>query len=160
MLRREGLPVHLDLVGPAYPPALKRLQAALALLDPSGGFIRYRGPVPYSELPGVYHQADIGVFASSCENMPNILLEAMAAGLPIACSSRGPMPDVLGDAGAYFDPEQPAEIAEAVRSLIGDEGLRTKYARAAFQRSQTYSWERCAEETLAFVARIGRTPIS
>ena len=49
--------------------------------------------------------ANLFVFASSCENMPNTLVEAMAIGLPIACSDRGPMPEVLRDGGVYFDPE-------------------------------------------------------
>jgi len=46
----------------------------------------------------------------------NILVEAMASGLPIACSNRGPMPEVLGDAGVYFDPEDPHDIARALRT--------------------------------------------
>jgi glycosyltransferase involved in cell wall biosynthesis len=53
--------------------------------------------------------------------MPNILLEAMAAGLPIACSNRGPMPEVLGTAGLYFNPENPAEIACAIRTVIDEQ---------------------------------------
>ena len=46
--------------------------------------------------------ANLFVFASSCENMPNTLVEAMAVGLPIACSDRGPMPEVLRDGGRLF----------------------------------------------------------
>ncbi len=159
MLRREGMPVQLDLVGPAYPPALRYLLETVVRIGATGGFIRYRGAVPYSDLPSIYHHADIAVFASSCENMPNILLEAMAAGLPIACSSRGPMPEVLGNAGAYFDPERPTEIADALGLLIENARIREEYAHSAFQRSQEYSWERCAEETFAFIAEIARTHV-
>ena len=82
-LRRAGVPVVLeDLLGPAYPAALRRLQKALKRVDPHGDCITYHGPKSYSGLHTWYHQADAFVFASSCENMPNILLEAMAAGLP------------------------------------------------------------------------------
>ena len=56
-------------------------------------------------LPEHLREAELFVFASSCENLPNILIEGMAAGLPIACSRRPPMPEVLGDAGESFDPE-------------------------------------------------------
>ena len=156
LLRRQGMPIQLNLVGPAYPPAMRYLLETMARLRLSGKVIRYHGSVPYSLLPEFYHQADIAVFASSCENMPNILLEAMAAGLPIACSSRGPMPSVLGDAGTYFDPEQPREIADALALLIGNRKMRETYAHDAYQRSQVYSWERCAEDTFAFIAEIAR----
>jgi glycosyltransferase involved in cell wall biosynthesis len=125
-------------------------------LDPRQQFIQYRGPVCSAELPGYYHQSSAFVFASSCENMPNILLEAMAAGLPIACSKRGPMPEVLGEAGVYFDPDQPREIAAALSRLFSDPSLRERCAGAAYERSLCYSWERCARETLAFLSAIGR----
>jgi glycosyltransferase involved in cell wall biosynthesis len=106
-LHAAGLPLTLDLVGGAgaYPPALAPLQSTLRALDPQARFLRYHGAVPYEQLAVHYRAADIAVFASSCENMPNTLLEMMAASLPIACAARGPMPEVLGDAGLYFDPE-------------------------------------------------------
>ena len=85
---KTGWPVKLELVGPAYPPALERLCKALKQWDPSGKWAKYKGNVEFSRLPQVYHKADLGLFASSCENMPNILLEKMAAGLPIASSNR------------------------------------------------------------------------
>jgi glycosyltransferase involved in cell wall biosynthesis len=154
-LRAKGLPVTLDLVGPSYPKALERLASALRRFDPEGKFVRYRGAVPHAQLPAVAREGEIFVFASSCENMPNILLEAMAGGLPIACSSRGPMPEVLGDAGEYFDPEQPGEIAAAVERLAVDPALRTALSRRARERALEYSWDRCARETLAFVAEVG-----
>ena len=91
-LRRKGIPVRLDLVGPAYKSALCHLRKAIASLDLHGNFISYHGTVDYNKLEQWYHKADGFVFASSCENMPIILLEAMAAGLPIACSKHEPMP--------------------------------------------------------------------
>ena len=99
------------------------------------------------------------VFASSYENMPNILLEGMAAGLPIACSSLGPMPEVLGDAGVYFHPEDPDDIARALNELIDSPDLRAQLARAAFDRAQKYSWKRCANETFDFLAEIAHMQI-
>jgi glycosyltransferase involved in cell wall biosynthesis len=152
-LRAAGLPIAIDFVGPAYPPALARFEATLRELDPHGAHLRYLGAVPFQKLHELHHAADLFVFASSCENMPNVLLEGMAAGLPIACSKRGPMPEVLGDAGLYFDPERPDEIAAALRRLAEDDALRRRLAAAASQRARQFSWERCARETLAFVAQ-------
>lgn len=153
-LRDEGWPVILELAGPAYPPALRRLNQTLRRVDPAGETVRYSGPVPYPELPDLYRRADLVLFASSCENMPNILLEGMASGLPIASSDRGPMPEILGPEGVYFDPEDPPGIAEAVRSLIASPGLRAEKARASFRRSRGYSWKRCAGETMGFLAKL------
>ncbi len=153
-LRKRNIPVALNLVGPAYPPALRRLSAAMKRVDPGGNFIRYVGAVPHSELHTQYAEADVCVFASSCENMPNILLEGMASGLPIACSRRGPMPEVLGDAGVYFDPESAADIARALQELIESPELRAKLAQASFERARIYSWYRCASETFEFLAKV------
>jgi len=156
-LRLEGIPVALDLVGPALPRGLHRLQEVMRQVDPGGNFISYRGAVPYSELNGYYHRADGFAFASSCENMPNILLEAMAAGLPIASSNRGPMPEVLGDTGVYFDPEDAQSIAEALHRLIMDPVMREEYAWTAYERAQQYSWTRCAEETFSFLTNVAKS---
>ncbi len=155
-LRKSGLPVALDLVGPAYPPALTRLRKTLGWIDPSGEFVRHSGPVLHAELYERYAQADLGLFASSCENMPNILLEAMASGLPIACSRRGPMPGILGEAGIYFDPEKPDEIAGALRTLIEQPAMRRRLAIDAHQKAMEFTWESCAKETFSFLAQVAK----
>lgn len=151
-LRNEGVDVILKLVGGGRGPAQKMLRHQMALSDPRGEFVTQEDFVPQAELPGYLAESDIFVFASSCENMPNTLVEAMAAGLPIACSQRGPMPEVLEDGGEYFDPEVPASIANALRKLIEDENLRRKLAARAKTLSARYSWDRCARETWSFLS--------
>ena len=64
------------------------------------------------------------------------------------------MPEVLGDAGVYFDPEQPEEIARALRELIESPQLRTELANASYQRAQQFSWQRCADETFGFLVAV------
>jgi glycosyltransferase involved in cell wall biosynthesis len=154
MLHREGIPVRLDLYGSARPSALARLTEALRRVDSAGGFIRYHGAVDYREIHQRYSEADVSVFASSCENMPNILIESMAAGLPIACSNRGPMPEMLGEAGVYFDPEDPISIADAVRKLAANPELRAEKAAAASAAAAQFSWARCARETFEFLRTV------
>jgi glycosyltransferase involved in cell wall biosynthesis len=151
-LRAKGLPVHLDLIGPAYGPALVRLRETLARFDPEGRAVTYTGKVPFTALHAAYHASEVFVFASSCENMPNILLEAMSAGLPIACSDRGPMPEILGDGGSYFDPETVDAAAEAIERLVASPETRARCAAIAFRRASAYSWKRCADETMRFLA--------
>jgi glycosyltransferase involved in cell wall biosynthesis len=154
ILRQEGYPVELELIGPAYKPSLKKLEGSIERSVEQGAWVRYRGNVPYAQLSDCYANADLGIFASSCENMPNILLETMAAGLPVACSKLGPMPEVLGDAGLYFEPENPVDIADAIRQYLISPELRAEKSRTSFMRVQQYSWQRCAEQTLAFLAEI------
>ncbi len=153
-LRGSGLPVELYLVGPAYPPALARLKKTLDRVDPTGEFVRYSGNVPHAELHARYAEANLFLFASSCETFGQILTEAMFAGLPIACSNRSAMPELLGDAGVYFDPENPDDIARALRELIDSSDLRARLAKASFERVQGYSWQRCAGETFGFLAEV------
>jgi glycosyltransferase involved in cell wall biosynthesis len=155
-LRRTGWPVTLDLVGPAYGPALRRLQAVLSRLDPHGSHLRYHGAVPFSQLHVFYQCADVFIFASSCETIASILLEAMASGLPIACSSRGPMSEVLQNAGLYFNPEDPQELTQSLRTLILSPDLRQRSAARACALSLQYTWERCARDTFAFIAQVAR----
>lgn len=156
MLRKKGLCLVLNLVGPAYAPALKTLKQSIATHDPEGTWIRYHGAVNYQELHHIYAKADLGIFASSCENMPNILLETMAAGLPIASSNMGPMPEVLGDAGVYFNPTNPAEISIAIETLINSPELRMNIANMSYENVQKFSWQRCAKETFAFLSQIAQ----
>ncbi len=151
-LKSEGHPIVLDLVGPAYRRALRVLDVTLARLDPGHEIIRYHGTIDHSKLPDRYSESDLFIFASSCENLPNILIEAMASGLPIACSDRGPMPEVLRDAGCYFDPEDSDSIYRALRQMYLDRDLRRRSAERALDYAQRYTWEACADHTFAFIA--------
>lgn len=155
-LRQLGIPVVLDLVGPAFPSALKRLNDTVNRLDPNNDWAFYHGAIPFDKLHYQYSQADLGLFASSCENMPNILLETMASGLPIACSNRGPMPEVLGAGGLYFDPEQAEQITRALRQLIESPQLRADLSQVSYRQAQQYSWRRCADETFDFLVSIAQ----
>lgn len=151
-LRARGYNVNLLLVGDGSGKGESLLEKEVRRSDPRGDFVVRIGAVPHAELPALLATADVYVFASSCENMPNTLLEGMASRLPIACSERGPMPEVLGDAGTYFDPETPASIASAIETLLVEPKLRIAMARQAEQSSRHYSWARCAEETWRFLA--------
>jgi glycosyltransferase involved in cell wall biosynthesis len=155
-LGRSGLPVQLDLVGPAYPPSARRLERTLQRVDPDRRWVRYVGPVPNAKLPGQYAQADLVAYASSCENLPIIMLEAMASGTPIACSDRGPMPEVLGPKGNYFNPESIDSIATCLETMVRDPALRDRAAADSYARSMPYTWERCADETFAYLADVAR----
>jgi glycosyltransferase involved in cell wall biosynthesis len=152
-LRRRGFDLLLELVGGGEGVAQSRLDEQIAQSDPERVFVTQHDFVAQHTLPEFLAMADLFIFASSCENMPNTLVEAMAAGLPIACSNRGPMPEVLADGGVYFDPEIPSSIAAALEELIVDNDKRCRLASRAKELSRQYSWARCAHETFSFIAK-------
>ncbi|NCU31599.1 MAG: glycosyltransferase [Candidatus Moranbacteria bacterium] len=152
-LRNEGFPFVLDLVGAPHSLALPKLKSALSKWDPNKEFVEFHGALPHQQISKLCHDSDGFVFASSCENLPIILLEGMASGLPIACSKLGPMPEVLRDGGLFFDPEDPSSIAEALRDLFLDPLLRTFLINRSFQYAKEYSWQRCAHETFIFLSK-------
>lgn len=152
--KKNNWPLVLDLFGPSN----KRYRFSLANLinkiDPSSSWVRYNGEVSHNDIPKIYHNANLGVFASSCENLPNILIEMMGSGLPIACSKRGPMPEVLGNGGVYFDPTNVFDIESAILRLISDPELRAKIANVSFFLANQYSWNDCADKTFRFLADV------
>lgn len=154
LLRHAGCPVRVKFVGADWGRYGQEFRKTLRQLDPGEEFLIWQGGVPFSTLHSEYQDADAFVFASSCENLPNILIEAMAAGLPIACAKSGPMPEVLGNAGVYFDPLQAQDIAEAMRTLVNSADLRGRLAVQAQDLSRAYSWQRCAKETFEFIAAV------
>ncbi|TWT80851.1 Glycosyltransferase Gtf1 [Planctomycetes bacterium CA13] len=150
-LRKEGFPITLDLYGRPESVALKELRLATTKADPNSEFVHYHGSVPYADLPGIYHDADAFVFASTCENLPIILLEAMASALPICCSNREPMPEVLRNAGDYFDAEDEHSIYESLRRIYESAEQRRTYSHAAKELANKYTWSRCADRTFEFL---------
>lgn len=150
-LRNGGFNISLLLVGGGDGKAQKMLDNEIALSDPKGEFVNQLDFVNHNKIPELIAGSDIFIFASSCENMPNTLVEGMSSGLPIASSDRGPMPEVLRDAGVYFNPEDSDSIAAAIEKIIIDKKLRTSIAVRARQLSEQYSWTRCAIETWEFL---------
>jgi glycosyltransferase involved in cell wall biosynthesis len=153
LLRKRGHDLALTLVGGGSGLAQVILHDAIAASNDTGVFVEQLDFLPRADLPGLLAEADLFVFASSCENMPVTLIEAMAVGLPIACSNRGPMPEVLADGGVYFDPLVSDSIAVAIEKLIQSPDLRQTVAQRARALAQQYSWKRCADETFAFLAQ-------
>jgi glycosyltransferase involved in cell wall biosynthesis len=150
-LRKRGYPVQLLLVGGGTGRAQQLLDAEIYRTDPRREFVQTEGFVRHQDVPNALASSEVFIFASSCENMPITLIEAMASGLPIACSDRGPMPEVLKDGGIYFDPEDFVSISNAVERLLSKPQLRLSMGTRAAALSEQFSWQRCATETWRFL---------
>ena len=157
-MRSRNLPVALDIVGPAYGPALQDLKAVIATFPDADRYIKFKSEIPHHDLPRIYADADAFVFASTCETFGIILLEAMAAGLPVACSSRIPMPEIAGSGAVYFDPENVDALEQALIKIFENRHDRESLAAAAFERAKSFSWQRCAEKTFDFLHQASSHP--
>lgn len=150
-VRQAGHDASLLLVGGGSGRAQSLLERAILAVDPKREFVEQRGFTGHDKIPELLAEADVFVFASSCENLPITLLEAMASGLPIACSDRGPMPEVLGNGGVYFDPEDASSIATAIQAILEDSALREGIRVKAGEVAGQYSWRNCSSETWQFL---------
>jgi glycosyltransferase involved in cell wall biosynthesis len=127
--------------------ALAKVVADLARKNGLENQIVIAGPIAYFELPAAYHHASINLFASSCENCPNILLEALGAGRPVLSSAVMPMPEFGGDAVGYFVPTDPASIRDEIIRVLCDEPRRHELAAAAARRSADFDWVKTSRIT-------------
>jgi glycosyltransferase involved in cell wall biosynthesis len=152
--REEGYPVALRLLTWGRKERLRKLDAMIAELDPAGATITTIPPVPSAEMPRIYAEADGFVFASTCETFGNVVLEAMAAGLPIASSGIAPMRELLGNDALYFDAFDYFDICRAIACIVRNRDFRVATATALFQRAHTFDWERSSDRTWSFLASV------
>jgi glycosyltransferase involved in cell wall biosynthesis len=158
ILRDKGFNLQLTLTcggfDSGYKLANDLLKKELNFADPSNDFVKIIGYIEQNKLPNLLKKSDIFIFASSCENMPNTLIEAMCSGLPIASSNKGPMPEILKKGGIYFDPENPKSIAKSIQKLLINKRFRLKLSREAEMLSKKYTWKRCSKETFTFISKV------
>jgi len=112
------------------------------------------GEVNYTELPGAYYYAKLNIFASECENCPNILLEALGAGRPLLVSDKQPMPEFGGDAAVYFDASSSADLADKISLIIDNDIEIKKMSLKAIKRSHQYDWHNTASKTWGVIENV------
>jgi glycosyltransferase involved in cell wall biosynthesis len=153
-LRNKGIRISLTLIGPViYPPSGEKLFSKIKEKDPKGEYINYVKEVPYEDLPAYYTDHDAIIYASTCENMPNILIESMASGLPIACSDKQPMPEFLKNGGYYFNAYSVDSIAKAIKALIEDRDTMKKIFKN-LEEVRKLKWEDTSKKTFRFITSL------
>jgi glycosyltransferase involved in cell wall biosynthesis len=141
------------LVLPGYPTAHEQELRRHAEREGVADDVRFLGWVSPTDLEGLYRVARCFVFPSLYEGFGLPVLEAMARGVPVACSDRGSLREVAGDAARLFDPEQPRTIADAVSELLIDEQLRERLRDAGLRQAARFSWSAAAQATVACYER-------
>lgn len=109
--------------------------------------VRFPGWLSRADVEGLWRACTAHVFPSFYEGFGLPVLEAMARGVPGACSDRASMPEVAGDAALLFDPSDVQGVKDAIERLLGDSELRARLSAAGLERAATFSWERTARET-------------
>ena len=140
------LPLQLVLPGSAndYERELRALAFELGI----EGRVRFPGWVSDADLEDLYRMASCFVLPSFQEGFGLPVLEAMARGVPVACSNTSSLPEVVGDAALLFDPRQESQIAAQVGRLLSDEELARTLVERGHERCELFTWRRTAELTL------------
>jgi glycosyltransferase involved in cell wall biosynthesis len=113
-------------------------------IDSSLRCCRFLGYVPDEDLPGLYSGAVCFVMPSLFEGFGLTVLEAMACGAPVIAARAGALPEVTKDAAMLIDPTSVSGIAQALRTLLSEEGLRAEFRKKSIERAHQFSWERSA----------------
>jgi glycosyltransferase involved in cell wall biosynthesis len=146
-LRKDGQ-TRYQLILAGKPTAHRDALEAAIRRHGLGAQARFTGFVPDEDLPLLYRAVDALAFPSLFEGFGLPVLEAMACGTPVVASNTSSIPEVAGDAALLVDPLDAGALAEAVRRLLEDAGLRRELIARGLRRAQRFSWEEAARRVL------------
>lgn len=150
-LLRDVPPYHLRVVGDG---SLRRHLPDLA--QRLGLPVAFDGPVPGEAMPDIYRNADVFILPSIVEGMPNVVLEAMASGLPVIATRIPGSEDLVAHerTGYLTPPQSPPHLSDAIAHLLKNPALRTDMGAAARRDAEQRAWPRVAEAYLDIYHRI------
>lgn len=106
------------------------------------------GHILDEDLPALYSSAELLVFPSLYEGFGLPPLEAMACGCPVVSSNTSSMPEVLGDAALFFNPYDVEEMSLAIRQMLEDENLRSRFRQKGLERARLFTFEEMTNRIL------------
>ncbi len=110
--------------------------------------VMFTGFVQDEQLKLLYQNALAYIFPSLYEGFGLPPLEAMSNGCPVVSSNRASMPEILGSAAVYFDPENVQDMVDKIELVIRDESLKSNLKILGFQQIAKYNWSECVKQTL------------
>lgn len=108
----------------------------------------FPGYVAEADLPAVYNLAAVFAYPSIYEGFGLPPLEAMACGVPVVCSNRSSLPEIVGDAALHIEPDDVQALAEALYSALGDPTLRQELLQRGRERARLFTWPAAAQQLL------------
>ena len=115
------------------------------------GLVHFTGFISDEDLLILYNDAMAAAMPSFSEGFGLPAVEAMACGTPILSSDQGSLPEVVGEAGVFFDPYDVDSISEAILNMSTDRELRHQLSTIAIARAQSFTWERAAKLALGYL---------
>lgn len=109
------------------------------------------GGISFKSLPILYKNAKIFVFPELYAGFGIPVLEAMASGIPVISANNSSLSEVGGDAAEYFNATSSVELSEKIKKLLKDEKFCQSLIEKGKARAESFSWEKCARETLDFL---------
>lgn len=149
-LWEEDPQLHLVLVGKEdyFYKRLKEFSKDLEIYNENGDSpVFFAGYLPDLELEYLFKKALAYIFPSLYEGFGLPPLEAMAKGCPVVSSDRSSMPEVLGPAAVYFNPENETDMALKIKELINSPVEREKHIALGLKQVKKYNWWECAYKT-------------
>lgn len=116
--------------------------------------IKRVGFIPQKELPLFYNAASLFVIPSFYEGFGLIGLESFASETPVVSSNRTSLPEILGNAAIYFDPDNYEEMAQKMMLVLTDKKLYNELIQKGLEQVKKYSWEKMGRETLEIYKKI------
>lgn len=116
--------------------------------------IFFTGHFPTTSLPELYAGADFVVFPSMYEGFGLGVLEAMAAGVPVACARAASLPETAEHAALYFDPADAEDMADRMVTITSNRGLARDCRARGIERAAEFSWDACARRTLTLLEEL------
>ena len=116
--------------------------------------VQLAGYVTDDLLPALYSGAEFFAFPSLYEGFGLPVLEAMAAGTPVLCSSTTSLPEVAGEAALLVDPLQVESIAAGLQQMADDATLRAKLKEQGLARAKSFQWDQAARQTWDVLASV------
>lgn len=145
--------VHLALVGDfkggGFFSNYESLYDRVRLSPTLNSRVHFCGYVSDDDLVALYSEALAAAMPSYSEGFGLPAIEAMACGAPVLSSDRGSLPEVVGEAGLYFDPFNTQSIASAMAEMVENKSLRSRLSQVAEKRAAEFTWERAARMTLS-----------
>ena len=143
--------LHLVIAGDPKGDGFHTNTAALYAMAESGvlaGRVHFPGFVPEALLPALYSDALAVVMPAFSEGFGLPAIESIACGTPVLATADGAVSEVVGPAGLFFDPRDPADIARTIRAVAGDRVLEAALRAACRPRAASMSWPRSAAAML------------
>jgi len=116
--------------------------------------VRLLGYVPEADLPALYAGALAFVYPSEYEGFGLQVCEAMAVGCPVLVARATSLPEIAGNGGETFALDHPSELTALLTRVAEDGVFREELRRRARSRSQDFSWDKTARETVAVYRRL------